>query len=306
MSINSSIGGVLPTQLVMKIENGQAELLVDEHLEPKYAELLEGKTRDELLELVSDRLRPDSGYKWLVVERRVGRDYDHVVLTTRTARSASGRSESLGRLESTASILEEMVPGIEPLREDARAEMEQAACTHCKANEIMRKYVRRVGTLVKAGGHSLDLEVLKDRLDSADFLQLVSGDPASSGNVHPLFFQREVRNPSVGIPPNYGGPRPSCLDCCRKHLGKAISQLGEAELGYPHHFWLAMANLSEMEEESLAEYPDFAAMVREVRIEMTENREYKPSLMEMFDMIDELGGTTAEPEIDEDENIEIL
>ena len=80
-------------------------------------------------------------------------------------------------------------------------------------------------------------------------------------------------------------PRPSCFDCGRKHIAKAIIQLGEAKLGYPQHFWLAIGNLSEAEEEIL-EYPEIAVIIRTERLNIQANRDHTPNLMYLFDLID--------------------
>lgn len=53
-----------------------------------------------------------------------------------------------------------------------------------------------------------------------------------------------------------------------KHLSKAVILFSESQLGYPHHFWLAMGNLSEAEEEALVDYPTAAKEIRELRLEI--------------------------------------
>lgn len=61
------------------------------------------------------------------------------------------------------------------------------------------------------------------------------------------------------------GLRDSCLICVRKHLSKAVVLLSETNLGYPQHFWLAMGNLSEAEDEAVKAYPALATKIREYR-----------------------------------------
>lgn len=63
-----------------------------------------------------------------------------------------------------------------------------------------------------------------------------------------------------------GGLRPSCLMCVRKHIAKAQILLTEAELGYPAHFWIALGNLSEAEDESIKDYPELSKKIREARL----------------------------------------
>jgi hypothetical protein len=71
-----------------------------------------------------------------------------------------------------------------------------------------------------------------------------------------------------------GMARHTCLDCVRKHLAQASVLLDEAELGYPHHRWLAIGHMAEAESESLREQPSFAQEIRACRIEiMTRQRQ---------------------------------
>lgn len=51
-----------------------------------------------------------------------------------------------------------------------------------------------------------------------------------------------------------------------KHLSKAVILFSESQLGYPHHYWLAMGNLSEAEEEALTDFPEIAKEIRELRL----------------------------------------
>ncbi len=60
--------------------------------------------------------------------------------------------------------------------------------------------------------------------------------------------------------------RKTCLDCVRKHLAQALVLLDEAQLGYPHHRWLAVGHLAEAESEALQEYPELAREIRKCRL----------------------------------------
>jgi hypothetical protein len=84
------------------------------------------------------------------------------------------------------------------------------------------------------------------------------------------------------------GPRTTCLDCTRKHIAQAIVLLGEAQMGYPEHRWLAVGHLAEATEESMGDYPVLAADLRMERLAVMDNAEYKPNLMVFFDEIDKL------------------
>jgi hypothetical protein len=59
--------------------------------------------------------------------------------------------------------------------------------------------------------------------------------------------------------------------CGVKHISKAIILLSEAQLGYPVHFYLALGNLSEAEDELVLEYPELANKIRDLRLEIMED-----------------------------------
>lgn len=59
--------------------------------------------------------------------------------------------------------------------------------------------------------------------------------------------------------------RPVCLNCARKHLAQADILMMEAAMGYPLHAWYAMGHMAEASDELVAEYPDVANEIREVR-----------------------------------------
>lgn len=62
--------------------------------------------------------------------------------------------------------------------------------------------------------------------------------------------------------------RKSCLDCVRKHIAQASVLCDEAELGYPHHRWLAVGHLAEAESESLKDHPALSHKIRECRLDL--------------------------------------
>jgi len=81
------------------------------------------------------------------------------------------------------------------------------------------------------------------------------------------------------------GPRPSCVDCARKHVAQAIVLLGEAQLGYPDHKWLAVGHLAEASEEMLGDYPEIAADIRTARLLVMEEDVSTPDLMDLFPLL---------------------
>jgi len=75
--------------------------------------------------------------------------------------------------------------------------------------------------------------------------------------------------------------RPVCTACVKKHIGKAIILLCEAANGYPLHKWLALANLSEAEDECVGKYIKLAHKIREVRIAI-ETDKYEGNLLDLI------------------------
>lgn len=59
--------------------------------------------------------------------------------------------------------------------------------------------------------------------------------------------------------------RPTCLNCARKHLAQADILMMEAAMGYPIHAWYAMGHMAEAADEIVADYPDEANEIRELR-----------------------------------------
>jgi hypothetical protein len=64
--------------------------------------------------------------------------------------------------------------------------------------------------------------------------------------------------------------RDFCARCAIKHLGKAKILMDEARLGYPHHVWYAMSNMSEAEDEIVSHMPFEAADIRTERLSVQE------------------------------------
>lgn len=65
--------------------------------------------------------------------------------------------------------------------------------------------------------------------------------------------------------------RPSCLDCCRKHLAQAEVLMLEARKGYIAHAWLAVGHMAEAEDETLDEYPEITEKIRDERLKYIES-----------------------------------
>lgn len=79
--------------------------------------------------------------------------------------------------------------------------------------------------------------------------------------------------------------RPTCLNCARKHLAKALINMNEALLGYPTFHWLAIGHMSEAEDELLARYASEAIKIRDHRKNYEEDHTY---VVPILDIIDDL------------------
>lgn len=101
------------------------------------------------------------------------------------------------------------------------------------------------------------------------------------------------RSPAAVVPYSQKGPRPTCLNCVRKHIGQAVVLLGESMQGYPAHRWLAIGHLGEAGEECVERYPKLAEEIRTIRNKTTDDLTFMPNLMELFDKIDVLEKTPA-------------
>jgi len=84
--------------------------------------------------------------------------------------------------------------------------------------------------------------------------------------------------------------RPTCLNCARKHLAKALINMNEARLGYPVLVWLAIGHMSEAEDELLARYPEDSIKIRDHRKNYEEDHDYIVPILEMIDDLTTLYG----------------
>lgn len=76
--------------------------------------------------------------------------------------------------------------------------------------------------------------------------------------------------------------RESCRSCVLKHLAKASILLTESRLGYPEHFYLALGNLSEAEEECVGWNQKLAADIRELRLDIESHSDKDGDIIEMI------------------------
>lgn len=76
--------------------------------------------------------------------------------------------------------------------------------------------------------------------------------------------------------------RDGCKSCVLKHLAKASILLSESELGYPEHFYLALGNLSEAEEECLSLDKEIAKAIRELRLNIETECDKDGAILDMI------------------------
>ena len=176
---------------------------------------------------------------------------------------------------------------------DAAVEMTgKAGCTSCvkrsyanklnaKLAELSKEFPDRVipDDLMKALGPSFGRALARAKYGEAPY-----GAVAVKTKNHAMKILEPVMHSH-----STEGVRPSCLDCCRKHLGQAIILFQESEIPeYANHFWLGIGHLAELESEALSTYPAFAKQIRDIRLAMMADRDYVPSIMDLFDDIDTL------------------
>jgi hypothetical protein len=68
--------------------------------------------------------------------------------------------------------------------------------------------------------------------------------------------------------------RVTCPKCAIKHLSRAKVFVSESKLGYPHHIWDAMGEMSHAEDELVVQMPEEANMVREERLKLEADHSY--------------------------------
>jgi hypothetical protein len=70
-------------------------------------------------------------------------------------------------------------------------------------------------------------------------------------------------------------PRDTCLQCVAKHLGQANVLLKETCKGYPEHYFIAVGHLAEAEDECIMDYPAFAAFLRDLRLQLEDDADFR-------------------------------
>lgn len=216
------------------------------------------------------------------------------------------KSKSQEFWESGDKIME-VFPEIRNTFNEAKTYIDSAGCTGCAKNSRTTRVLTDLARLhINHPERVIDAELMS--ILGASFGRIVSrfkyknspegtiAVPAIAPGTHKLMTPMLHSHHTQGI-------RPSCMDCCRKHVAQAMVLFQEAEQPeYRQHHWLAIGHLAEAESECVGSYPDFADVIRDYRLAMMADRNYKPNLMELFDRIDdeEADALKAAKDIDEE------
>jgi len=150
-------------------------------------------------------------------------------------------------------VYKDKYPWTADMIDQALAKARRSDCTSCEEKKILREVA----------------EAVKSRLD------FPQGNSQNDG---------PIRDKTVSVDKvSMGSPRPACADCARKHISQAIILIQESQQGYPAHRWLAVGHLAEAADESLGEWPQIAAELREERLELMSDPMYVPNLMKYLE-----------------------
>lgn len=182
----------------------------------------------------------------------------------------------------------ELFPSLEVPFREAMNIVSTSSCSGCAANKLKNGLITKMITLYKEADGMVMPDDLKKYVDPQFSLGLAQSmvlNKLPDGTIAP---GGTVLMPTIH---NHQSPgyRPTCLDCVRKHIGQATVLLQESEQPeYKQHFWLGMGHLAEAESESLSTYPVLANKLRGYRLAMMANRDYKPEMLNLFEVIDDI------------------
>ena len=181
-------------------------------------------------------------------------------------------------------------PEIEQSFNESKTVIDKAGCTGCASRGRENKLI---GELAKLHVQHPERELPTDMINllGAPFGRAVSRLKYKKAPYGSIAVPTETKAHKLLEPVLHThytqGVRPSCLDCCRKHLGQAIVLLQESDIEeYQQHFWLGLGHLAEVESESMSSYPYFAKQIRDIRLAMMAKKDYVPNLMDLFDDMD--------------------
>jgi hypothetical protein len=205
--------------------------------------------------------------------------------------------------ETSRQALVDTFPEMTEVIESSFKEINTAGCTGCAKNSKTHQFVQEILYLDNTERDTSKVQ----SLFGEKFLTALKtfpkqqrpnqrpGIPAQPQSVSsqvpqntPHTLQSSSSSNSLSIPAAVGesGPRPSCVECCMKHIGTAIVLLEEAANGYPAHRWLAAGELNEAANETLRDFPEVAKEIREYRHMITSNTKKIPNLMLLLNKLD--------------------
>ncbi len=193
-------------------------------------------------------------------------------------------------------------PEINDLITKSYEEVQSASCTNCAKNGKSYRIIQEILFLDNRGK---DLSELKP-LFGEKFIEKINSNeplpkppprperpqPVADNNI--LSQEKRIKsnetnslNKKNPINVDNAGPRPSCINCCMKHIGTAIVLMEEASNGYPVHKWLAVGELNEAANEIIRDFPDIAYNIREIRHSITEDNNHSYKIMELLNTLHE-------------------
>lgn len=165
---------------------------------------------------------------------------------------------------------------IDSIYQELTAKQQKGGCTTCAINQALARVIPLLTEYWKANPDSTEVVELltpeyieyltngtiPDSVLNASLPRVLPGKPPESST--------SVSNSNSELQKD----RPACMFCFLKHIGSAIILLKEVAAGYTPekghpHFALALAHLSEAENEIIAADATAANAVREVRLSLT-------------------------------------
>ena|GEM_PF-2009442 len=167
---------------------------------------------------------------------------------------------------------------INDIYQEIAAKQKKGSCTTCAVNQATARTMPLLTDFWRANPDSTEaIELLTP--DYVEYLRNGMIPDSILNAMLPKFLPgKQTANTTATAPstPNseLQKDRPSCTFCFLKHLGSAIILLKEVASGYTPekghpHFALALAHLSEAENEIIVSDSSSAAAIREIRLSLT-------------------------------------
>jgi len=167
---------------------------------------------------------------------------------------------------------------INAIYQELAAKQKKGSCTTCAVNQAVARVMPLLTEFWKANPDSSEaVELLTP--DYVEYLKTGTVPDAILNAKLPKFLpgQQQKNTSTVAANPvnsELQKDRPACTFCFLKHLGSAIVLLKEVASGYTPekghpHFALALAHLSEAENEIIVADSASAAAIREIRLSLT-------------------------------------